>query len=451
MKKAGIVIGKILLGILTFVLCVALMLSTVLTIVVADIQVITNKDNLNTLISTFLTGSAPSKSPAGLAVNGANHAPKRNLDDFDMSAMASGDTSFLVEFVYDMLEESAGGEIPVTIDEVKAFVEESTIDDFLAKKGTELVSDFLLGENTTSITMEEIQAVIEENAALIESSFNIPLDTTVITQTIAAIEETGVVEKLNQGGLEALIELSDNGGNLEAPDAEGDQIVIGTQTTTKEMTTEEIINGLMNGTVDMADLTVPQLLGVFREAISAKTMWLCIGVCAVLIGLIFLTRWKKYYLAMIFTGVTLLITGAICMVPAILFWSYPDAVVNLVPELRAMLKMMDLIVDMTYPISLCVGIFGVLLIVGGALLPMLIRKLSKAKVEAPIAVETVTEEVVEAVAEEEPVAEEAPEVAEEVTEVAEEVVAEETAAEETVAKETAEEEAPVGEEEPTEV
>lgn len=437
MKKTGIVIGKILLGILTFLLCVALFVSTVVTITMADIQVITNKDNLNTLISTYLTGSAPKKGAVGLPVAG-RHAPQR-LESIDVNAMASGDTSFLVEFVYDMIEEQAGGNLDVTLEEVKAFVEESTIDDFVAEKGTSLVSDFITGENTTSITTEEIKQVLQENAALLEQTFHVPMDETVISETITVIEETKVLEQLNEGGLEKLMELSDEGQLApegSVPDAEES---VGTTTTNKEMTTDEIINGLLNGTVDISTLSVPQLLSVFRTAISAKTMWMCIGVCVVLIGLIFLTRWKKYYTAMIVTGVTLLITGAICMIPAIMFWSYPDAVANLVPELRTLMKLMTMIVDMTYPISLCVGIFGLLLIAGGIVLAVFSKKWAAAKAaklaaaaEAEVVEEIPAEETVEEVPAVEAPAEEAP--VEEVP--AEEVPAEETPVEETPAEET---------------
>ena len=49
MKKAAIVLGKILLGILTFILCIALMASTIVTVVMADAHILTDKDNINTL------------------------------------------------------------------------------------------------------------------------------------------------------------------------------------------------------------------------------------------------------------------------------------------------------------------------------------------------------------------------------------------------------------------
>ena len=205
MKKAAVILGKFFLGLLALILCLALFVSTVLTIVVADVRIVTDKDNINTLITGYLTGkSLPQRNPgiSGMPLQEKVHrAPIRNLDsaDFDISMM--GDTNFLVEFIYNTIKEEMGEELPISLKEVQDFVEESTLDDFITEKGSSLISDFITGENTTTITIEEIEEQLKQNAPLIEETFQIAIDEAMISEMTGSLEESGILEKLEEGGL----------------------------------------------------------------------------------------------------------------------------------------------------------------------------------------------------------------------------------------------------------
>lgn len=457
MKKAATVFGKFLLGILTFILCIALVLSTVVTVLVSDVRTLTDQKNIKKVVSSFFMPSAPRRGPAGLPVAGALHAPNRYTEigastagaGFDIGALVGGDTNFLVEYVYTIIEEQAGeDELPFTLEDVKGFVEESTFDDYIADKAAGLASDYLLGEITTSVTVEEIKEVFEENVPLIEETFQIEITEESINEITASIEQNEVLDVLNEGGLEAIIQMGEqagdqvNGDNSQAPsednmNAESSSGAAKPTKTAKTYNLIELVVAIVNGELDFSAMVFPDVLTILRSVASDETFMLCLGACLLLIGLIFLTRWKKYYTAMKVTGTTLLITGIICMVPAGIVWFAPDLILSLLDDMRIGLKLIELVVDITYPISLSVCILGLVLIVVGSIMKSLHKKWAKEKAAAQVLVEAVAEEapVEEAVAEEAP-AEEAP---------VEEAVAEEAPVEEAVAEEAPAEEAPAEE------
>lgn len=457
MKKAATVLGKILLGLLAFILCVALFVSTVLTMVVADVRIITDKDNINTLITGYLSGKpAPHRNPGLPLQEKVHRAPIRNLDSADFDISMVGDANFLVEFIYNTVKEEMGEDLPLTLDEVQDFVEESTLDDFITEKGASLISDFITGEDTTTITVEEIQEQLKENAALIEETFQIPVNDTVISEITGAVEESGILEELEEGGLEAIIDManppSEENGNPESGNVSADK-ESSAQTPglskpnqnvpEKELTLIGAIQGLISGELDLSELSIPQLLNLFRSAISQETLLACIGLCVLLIGLVFLTQWKRYYSAMIKTGITLLVTGVIGMVPAVIVWVAPELVISLLGDMAFAMKLIKMIVGMTYLVPAGVAAGGLVLIVAGGILRSVAKKRA-IKAGNVVAVQAsaepeVAEELSMELLEAEPAAEE--EVSEEETEEAAEEAAEET-------PEEAEE---VSEEEPAEV
>lgn len=384
MKKAAIVFGKILLGILTFILCIALMVSTIVTIVMADAHILTDKDNINTLITEFLKPSAsvqleeevlPLNADSGPVVQSLSHASSAEIG-------VVGSSGFMVDMIYDMIRQEAGGELPFTKEQVENFVEESTLSDFLAEKGAGLVSDLITGEKTTTITVDEIKEQLEQNAQLIEDTFQIPMDEEFISGLTDSIEQAGVLDQINEGGLESILAAGDAD---QSPDAEGEEV--------ENVQIPITLEAVLSGKVDVSALSLPQMLELFRSIASAAVLLSCVGACAVIMGLIFLTQWKKYYRAMIFIGITLFITGLICMIPAIVVWNVPEVVTELLGELAVGMVFVSKVVDMTSPVSVGVTAFGFVLIVAGSVLAVLTNKWAKEKLAAAAPVDVPAEEI----------------------------------------------------------
>lgn len=439
MKKVATVFGKILLGLLAFILCVALFVSTVLTMVVADVRIITDKDNINTLITGYLSGKPAPHRNQGLPLQEKVHrAPIRNLDsaDFDISMLE--DPNSLIELFYDAVQESMGEELPLSLEEVQSFVEESTFSDFIVEKSSSLISDFITGEKTTTITVEEIVEQLEQNAPLIEQTFQITIDETVISEMTDSLEESGILEELEEGGLEAIINMTSppsedatpEGGNTSA-DKEGSAQTPGLSKPNqnvpeKELTLISAIQGIISGELDLSTLSIPQLLNLFRSAISQEALLACIGLCVLLMGLVFLTQWKRYYSAMIKIGITLLVTGVIGMVPAVIVWVAPELIISLLGDMAFAMKLIKMIVGMTYVVPAGVAAGGLVLIVVGCILRSFAKK--RANAECAVSVQVSAEpEVAEALSmellEAEPAAEDVEEeISEESEETAEEAV-----------------------------
>lgn len=380
------IIGKILLHILSVLLCIVLFASTLVTMLVADVKVATNKDNLHRVINSTL--SAPHSQPLG---------PITAAVGDDLSAANSGGdlSGQIVEFAYDMLQEQSGGELPFTIDEVKSFVEESTIKDFIAEKSASIISDIYTGENTTDITSDEIQQLLTENKDLIQEYFKVELDDESIQTVAQSISEMPAMQQIREEGIANMLT-----GGTSSEDTRADEGV-GTTTGTSSS----------NSMADMLDMV--------RTYTSDTVLLACIGVCAVLVALLFLCAWSKPYSAMFYSGSTFTLAGLVFLVPTLIAWLAVDTWMNLFSGIPMVGPLSRMILMLTGGVCGCVFGLGVLLIVGGIVVKSLIRRKKAAKAaaaeatvveaaeepaQAPAEIEAAAEEFTE----EAPVAEEAP-------------------------------------------
>ncbi len=410
MKK----VGKFFLGLLVTILCIVLTLSTMITILVADVRTLSSKDGIQTIISEFLKPSAPAGRPVAMpGTPNTRYAPPKAMAELDMDALMNGDNGALIQWLFETMTEGMGEELEVTLEQVEDFVEKSSVDDYLTEKSAGIVSDFLTGEKTTTFTMEEIQEQLELNAELLKETFDIEISDEFIQEVKNAVEETGVVEQLNKDGLQAFLP-------AEMLDA---------MVQTEEMSATNVISGIVDGSVKVNLGTIMKL---FRDLVSLETLLICIGFCAGLIGLVFLCRWKRYYRAMIDIGITFTVTGAICMVPAIFYWVGKDMLLSMLKDIKISTSLMDSIINQTYPISLGVLIGGIVLLVAGIVLACVHKSRVKARLQAAEA------KILEVAARAEAMEEEMKKVEQTAVSV-EEIVEEFAQNEETTAQETAEE------------
>lgn len=129
---------------------------------------------------------------------------------------AGGDSSdAIVDWVVGQLQDFTGGELPVTPEQIENFVEQSTIKDFIAEKVAGMVGDFYTGNITTTITMEEITQLVEENKALIQSEFGIEITEEHTEALKQIVEDTGILEQVQEQGIMGI--LGSVGGGLMDP------------------------------------------------------------------------------------------------------------------------------------------------------------------------------------------------------------------------------------------
>jgi hypothetical protein len=366
------------------------------------------------------------------------------LRQLPVKALAPADIRFseqqtatsMVEWIYEALAEDFGDELQVSLETVKEFVERSTLDDFLVEKGAALINDVYTGESTVTLGADEIKEKIEENAALIEEYFGVPVDTQVITDVTTVIEENEYVARIEEEGIVNII-LNPQGSTT--PDGNENPNSVDTQQIQKTIET-------------------------VRTVVAMQTVMMVAGAVLLLILLILLVNIKQIWVGLNKAGVTLMCGALPYVILTVAVWVMPAGWTKIF-QIPAII---EVVVNqiMTLNAAICFGVFGfgLLLMIAGIIVYCIAnRKYQKAqeqkKLEEKLLNEipmpevkfVIEDEAAEDAAEEETEAEEAPieeedteeEASEEeiAEEEADEAASEEDPAEEETEEETSEEEA----------
>lgn len=427
---------RFLLGFVTFLLCICLFSTTIATIVVSDaVTIVTSQDNMKKIISHILFNgiSRPPLRSIGSGDAAGSHgatikpmaAPAIRLED---AASEEETTNALVSWLYDSLSEDYGEQMNLTLEAVQDFVDNSTLKDFIADKGASLITDYYTGENTTTITGEEIQEQLELNRDLIKETFDYEFTNEEIQEITTKVVENNYIAKIQEEGIVNVVMGAVGSGNASDP----------------------------NDPSSAPANLFAQLLETSRQMLSVKTVWMCIGTCAVLLALILVTNIKQIWVGLNKAGITVLLAGALFLVPTMIIWNQPANWLAGSATLRMAGNLVREIMIMTAPACIIATAVGAVLLITGIVTYIVVRanfrKVWKATnnsapVAQPVPVAgAVTATLSEELIAEEPVAETTPveEVPAEETP-AEEVPAEEAPVEEVPAEEAPAEEAPVEE------
>lgn len=388
---------RFLLGFVTFLLCVALFVTVIAGILVSNVvQILSSQENLESLLRQVLFAdmhqSAPLRSaPLGNAP-AIRQTPVKTLAPADIRLSEQQTATSMVEWIYEALAEDFGDQLQVDLDTVKEFVERSTLDDFLVEKGAGLINDVYTGENTVTLSADEIKAKIEENAALIEEYFGVPVDTQVITDVTNIIEENEYVERIEEEGIV--------------------NIIMNPQGTTTP-------DGMENP--DSADTEqIQQIIDTTRTVLSLTTVLICVGACLLLIALILLVNMKQIWVGLNKAGITLMLAALPAMAVTVAVWVVPAGWAVQLGFPAIIESVLHEIVSINAVICFGVFAFGLLMLVGGIVTYCLVRSKRKQATEAAAVEEALIAEAplaeVEFPAEEEASEEE---IAEEETDVAE--------------------------------
>lgn len=366
MKKPHVVI-RILLGIISVVLCIALFVGIFTAMVIGNIRVLTNKDNLQTFISEILFATPKKHAPVilrqGVGVGGVK------LDEAD--AEMDGTQQMIVDYVYDMLKDQFGDELPVSEEKVEELLSESTVPEFLSEKMASIMSDVLTGETTTTITSEEVVELIQENSELIQDTFGVEITQEHLDAVSEWVEEadiTNTVQQVVQGNLglkDPETGRPEEGGVALAPEMQG-----------------SVLQGMVSGQVSVDSILngdIQTILAVFREITSVNILLTILGACAVLVVLLFLVNYWKPYAAVRCVGITAMIAALPFLIPTVLVLAVPAMFAE--PGL----SIVALVLRLTSVV--CIGLFvgGVVLLAGSIVWGTLAKKKALAVAAAPVA------------------------------------------------------------------
>lgn len=172
MKKLPIAL-RILLQFASFLVCTMLITTVFVSAALYDLAVATSSGTIEAIINQALTNPDRFMPPLASATGGGYAVLSLDEEEDILNDIDYSDTDALAAQLYDMLYEYFGDEVPLTVEQITALIEESTVMDFISEKVAEFAEDALTGENTAEITVEEVMELLDENAPLIEREFDI--------------------------------------------------------------------------------------------------------------------------------------------------------------------------------------------------------------------------------------------------------------------------------------
>ena len=315
-QQSGFV--RFLVGLAAFILSFALFISLLGTIMLVDVRTLFDQNNLESLISGILMPSAAPARPVGAPMTGMEKRMQ-----FSQGYDQEETESLLIEWVYELMVEELGGEAEVTVDQVKDFVKESTLEEFVSEKCAGIISDFINGESTVTLDADELMEQLELNKELIEETFDVKITDEIMDALHETLEENEVLTMIEKEGLEGVI--------MEA---------MGTDPESKE-----------------ALDTFRDAMQIVRQTLSMETVMMAVGVCAVLAGLLFLLRWKRFWIAMRNVGWPMFWAGLIYLLPTVALISSRSMLLDVTEGNVLVVDTIIRITKMMLPV--CAGVTGV--------------------------------------------------------------------------------------------
>lgn len=387
-KLPGVV--RFFLALISIALCFVLFATSLVTILIADLHVVTSEGALQTIITQILI---PSKAPAprpGLAAG-------RPVIHYDETSLG-GPTDLVVDALMDMMQQEFGDELPITRDQVNAILAESTLPDFISEKAAGLVAGILNGETPTlNITIEEVEELILENRDVVKEYFDVEITDEMVDQITDVLEEEKILETVEQQLQETLgftgtpdAENPGNEGALTPPPGSSDEVDLesnqpgfsGTTGTTNNSffggitsavesfvgitpQQKQLISNISAGAeVELTDL--PVAIGLLNAISSLNALLVCIGACLLVFLLMLLTHWGRPFAAVRTAGIPVMLAGGLMLLVG-------TAATSLLPDMMGsegamIVGVVTPVLTMFNYVSGGVGALGLVLIIVGATL-----------------------------------------------------------------------------------
>ena len=323
---------RIGMQLLSLVLCMLLCVSLVAVVFIADANMLTSSGGIKQLISAVLlprqTPSAPRPMAAAVVLSADSGQIDPSLlygtlpQDEGGLPDASGDSSVLVDILYNTIQDMMGDEMPITKDQLQDFMENSTVSDYIAEKAAGFTDDILSGTENTQITAEELTQLMEENKSAIEQAFDVTITDEQMTEFKANIS--------------AVMEEQDINNTIRT----------------------EINTALDAATSEMEEAGIPlsQIMEGVRLLTQDSVLYGAIGICVLLILLLCGANFYNIPAGMTWAAVPCIVLGGIL--------SLPIALLQLMPSVLGELAGFASMVNVLAPIHYAVPITGLVLLIG---------------------------------------------------------------------------------------
>lgn len=306
-KKPWPVPVRILMGFIAFILCVVMFAVSVAGVLILNVRTVVSRDGITKIVNQLVTG-APASGPVrpALAVGAGVY-----LDEHSSESDVTGS---LVDWAYGILKDQLGEEMTVTREQVQTFVQESTVKDFVIDKAAGLVEDFYSGDNKTTITVEEVLQMMEENKQILEEQFGVVINQEAKDAVSAMLAENEILEPLKADGLMGYIEKTMDASQKPGFDGNDGSITDGSA-----------MENVLGAGSEVG--SVRWTMNLVRTATSYEAVAVLAGAFVLLMLLLFTVNRFSFPVTLADTGVVLLLTG--------LLYGLPTAVCLYAPEMVA--------------------------------------------------------------------------------------------------------------------
>ena len=331
---------RLVMQIVSLLMCLTLIASLITTVLLADIRSLTSSGGIEKIITALFTPESSMQMPDPTIDPVANALPVHKLNsttgtedgtqipedvEIPMDALTNSDA--MTEFVTGFVESLLGEEAAADPENVSRFVEESTVMDFFAAKISSFVSDAFSGNQSATITAEEIMQLLDENQALLEDIFKIE-----ITDEQKEQIGTQVNDMLAEADLDNTIRQSID--DLTSTPIEG-----------------------------MDGMTVGDLMQTIQKISQPGVILLAFGFCLLLMLGMCLLNFYNIPQALRWCGFPCLISGAILSAPLLVINASPAILAEAMPDTAALMTVVDAALSVVAPLHFGILILGVAMIV----------------------------------------------------------------------------------------
>lgn len=337
---------RFLRGFLSVILCIILFACSAVTILVADLSLLTSKSGLQQLIrDVIFPSSAPSHVSAAIM-------PGRGTVRMNDASAEAQDA--IVNALYEMLERQFGDELPIEKQQIQSIIEQSTLPDFLSDKVAGFVSDVISGESTTAITQEEVMELVEENRELLEETFQMEITQEMMDKVCNFVEESNITETIQQ-------EISNITGITPgtAADPSSPSEPSGSQKSDQLGAGLALMDAISRG--EVTELGISEALTIVRFITAPAVLACCLGACLLLFALLFLTNWGHPNAALRCCGIPVLTAGILFLIPTVVAWAAPA----LFAELGVAGVAVRQVLKLSATVSITTSVLGLALVIGG--------------------------------------------------------------------------------------
>lgn len=369
---------RMLLQLISLVLSLVLLATVLATAVVGDIRLLTDKDGIKKIIGSLFSPQTTVviRPVAGAAGMKPMAEESGVLGGLDMSS------EMLTDWIMDNIGPQLGEDVEISREEIENFLEKSTITDYVSDKVAGYVEDFITGEDTTSITPEEIKDLIEENKPLLEETFQIEINEEVVESITEMVEEIDIDNIVKEETLGAIGDVTIGGNGQSTPDTDKPGKDEKPGTSTKPNGPQESVGGFLPVPDLSEGMSINEILQTLR-AYTSNTMVIALcGVCVVIMALLCLCNYYSLPGGLGWCAFSCIVLGVILSAPVVLVQSTPETLAMILGDAAMYMKTIHAVVGIIAPVHYGVLGLGLALMIASIVLRIVRR--GKVKKEMPV-------------------------------------------------------------------